>query len=173
MLPADPNVAQIFPRYFHNHLIDDEDICEGEASSSNSRTQTIDVRYACLAYRDYTDMLRIWSSMDFKSWAGDNIHCPGNAMLLSIQFLMNFHAFRVWLEQVSEFELLDRTWLPNTYTNRVQVDPRLTTLIVKYQDRVITFADRSASPSANINIPQPQSTLLEQSDNSMDEISVK
>lgn len=94
-------------------------------------------------------------------------------MLLSIQFLMNFHAFRVWLEQVSEFELLDRTWLPNTYTNRVQVDPRLTTLIVKYQDRVITFADRSASPSANINIPQPQSTLLEQSDNSMDEISVK
>ena len=45
----------------------------------------------------------------------------------------------------------------NTY--KVQVDPRLTPL-VKYQDKVITFVDRSASPSANIKIPPPQPTTL-------------
>ena len=46
----------------------------------------------------------------------------------------------------------------NSY--RVQVDPCLTPLVVKYQDKVITFVDRSASLSANINIPPPQPTTL-------------
>ena len=46
------------------------------------------------------NMLGIWSSMDFKSWVRDNIHGPGNAILLSIQFCMSF---RVWLEEASEF----------------------------------------------------------------------
>ena len=48
------------------------------------------------------DMLAIWSSMDIKTWVIDNIHGPGNAIPLSIQFRMNFHAFRVWLEKVSD-----------------------------------------------------------------------
>ena len=48
--------------------------------------------------------------------------------------------------------------IPNTY--RVQVDPHLTPLIVKYQDKVITFIDHSASLSANIKIPPPQPTAL-------------
>ena len=41
--------------------------------------------------------------MDLKSWVRDNVHFLGNDILLSIQFRMNFHAFRVWLEEVSEF----------------------------------------------------------------------
>ena len=53
------------------------------------------------------DMLGIWSSMDLKSWVRDNVHFPGNAILLSIQFRINFHAFRVWFEKVSDFRGMD------------------------------------------------------------------
>ena len=48
--------------------------------------------------------------------------------------------------------------IPNSY--RVQVDPRLTPLVVKYQDKVITFVHRSASSSAIIKIPPPQPIAL-------------
>ena len=50
------------------------------------------------------------------------------------------------------------TDVPNTY--KVQVDPRLTPFVVKYQDKVINFVGRSASPSVNIKIPPPQPTAL-------------
>ena len=50
------------------------------------------------------------------------------------------------------------TDVPNKY--RVQVDLRLTPLVVKYQNKVINFVDHSTSPSASMKIPPPHPTAL-------------
>ncbi|KIM49921.1 hypothetical protein M413DRAFT_439049 [Hebeloma cylindrosporum] len=128
LLPVDLEVAHIIPCSFHDNLIEDEDICEGKYTSVTPTTW---------------EMLRIWSSVDFKSWVKDNIHGPGNAILLSMQFRMNFDAFRFWLEKDT---------LPDTY--KVQVDPRLTPLVVKYRNKVINFVDHSAPVSASSDAPR-------------------
>ena len=150
----DLEVTHILPSFFHNHLVNYEDSCKGKASlliSSNHRPCAL-----FLQYTGATDMLRIWLFMDFKIWVRKKYSWSYSVIdPISYEFscVSGLVGVGEWVQETGHGNVWCTDTVPNTY---VQIDPRLTPLVVK----VITFVDHSSSTSENMKIPPPHPSAL-------------